>query len=105
MKFLKSFMGHEHLDSRQRGEGQAGFPGTYPAQFGGLNAGYVDYLVGLATAPESTIEIRVAKPAKFLSARERANPFLAAQGPQGLVRNVFGFILGSFVDRSGISRR
>ena len=82
MKFLKSFMGHEHLDSRQRGEGQAGFPGTYPVQFGGLNTGYVDYLVGLATAPESTIEIRVAKPAKFLSARERANPFLAAQGPQ-----------------------
>ena len=38
--WLKRFQGHEHLDSTQRDEGKAGFPGTYSATFSQLNALY-----------------------------------------------------------------
>lgn len=80
--WLKHFQGHEHLDSCARGEGTAGFPGTYSASFSQLKTTpYPEYLSAFSTEPETTIEVKIVKPAKRLSARERANPFLAKQGP------------------------
>ena len=82
VNWLKTFRGHEHLDSVKRSEGNAGFPGTYSATFSQLKTTpYPEYLSALGTEPESTIEVKIVKPAKRLSARERANPYLNAQGP------------------------
>ena len=39
------------------------------------------YLSALGTEPNSSIEVKVIKPAKRLSARERANPYLNKAGP------------------------
>lgn len=81
--WLKRFQGHEHLDSTARSEGNCGFPGTYSATFSQLATTPFDkYLEALGTEPETTIEVKIVKPAKRLSARERANPYLAKQGPQ-----------------------
>ena len=80
--WLGKFRGHEHLDSTARGEGSAGFPGTYSATFSQLvTTPFPEYLAALGTEPESTVEVKIIKPQKFLSARERANPYLAKQGP------------------------
>eukprot|EP00629_Pelagomonadales_sp_RCC1024_P004287 CAMPEP_0119291854 /NCGR_PEP_ID=MMETSP1329-20130426/43134_1 /TAXON_ID=114041 /ORGANISM="Genus nov. species nov., Strain RCC1024" /LENGTH=83 /DNA_ID=CAMNT_0007292683 /DNA_START=74 /DNA_END=321 /DNA_ORIENTATION=+ len=34
--WLAKFQGHEHLESKSRQKGAAGFPGTYSAEFGQL---------------------------------------------------------------------
>ena len=81
VNWLKEFQDHGHLDSVSRGQGNAGFPGTYPAAFSQLRSTFPDYLTALGTEPETTIEVKIVKPQKRLSARERANPFLQAQGP------------------------
>lgn len=80
--WLKRFRGHEHLDSRTRREGNCGFPGTYSASFDQLRTTpFNEYLTALGSEPNSSIEVKVVKPQKRLSARERANPYLNKQGP------------------------
>jgi len=80
--WLKRFKGHEHLDSRLRREGSCGFPGTYSATFDQLKTTpFNEYLTALGTEPDSSIEVKYVKPARYLSARERANPYLNKQGP------------------------
>ena len=75
--WLKRFGNHEHLDSKIRREGNCGFPGTYSATFDQLKTTpFTSYLSALGTEPDSSIEVRVIKPMRRLSARERANPYL-----------------------------
>ena len=82
--WLKRFGGHEHLDSRTRREGNCGFPGTYSAAFDQLRTmPFNEYLTALGTEPNSSIEVKVVKPQKRLSARERANPYLNKQVRRG----------------------
>jgi hypothetical protein len=86
--WLKKFQGHEHLDSTARSEGNAGFPGSYSSTFSQLETTpYSKYLSALGSEPDTTIEVKITKPAKRLSARERANPYLAKQGPQVEIYN------------------
>mmetsp|Transcript_22597 Transcript_22597/g.70846 ORF Transcript_22597/g.70846 Transcript_22597/m.70846 type:complete len:440 (-) Transcript_22597:48-1367(-) len=82
VNWLKSFRGHEHLDSRARRSGQAGFPGTYNMAFSLLTTPYAEYLSAMGEAPDEIIEVELATPRKRLSARERANPFLAKQAAE-----------------------
>jgi len=80
--WLKRFKGHEHLDSRRRREGHCGMPGTYSATFDQLKiTPFPEYLTALGTEPDSSIEVSFIKPARRLSARERANPYLNKQVP------------------------
>lgn len=75
--WLKRFENHEHLDSKIRREGNCGFPGTYSATFNQLRTTpFTSYLSALGTEPDSSIEVKVIKPMRRLSARERANPYL-----------------------------
>jgi len=75
---LKRFKGHEHLDSKMRGEGNCGVPGTYSATFNQLRTTpFPKYLSALGIEPDSSIEVKVIKPQRRLSARERANPYIS----------------------------
>jgi len=83
VNWLKRFEGHDHLDSNSRREGNCGFPETYSAAFDQLRTlPFPKYLSALGTEPDSTIEVKVVKPARRLSARERANPYLNKEGPK-----------------------
>ena len=76
--WLKRFKGHEHLDSKMRGEGNCGVPGTYSATFNQLRTTpFPKYLSALGIEPDSSIEVKVIKPQRRLSARERANPYIS----------------------------
>mmetsp|Transcript_35548 Transcript_35548/g.82544 ORF Transcript_35548/g.82544 Transcript_35548/m.82544 type:complete len:413 (-) Transcript_35548:88-1326(-) len=80
VSWLKKFQGHEHLDSRLRGEGRIGPLGSYELSFDRLAVTpFPEYLKALGTEPDSVIEVSYVKPARRLSARERANPYLNKQ--------------------------
>jgi len=74
--WLKSFQSHEHLDSNNRRAGAGGFPGTYSAAFNQFNMPYKEYLEALGTGEKSVVEV-LTPARRRLSAREKANPFLA----------------------------
>jgi len=63
-KWLKDFLGHEHLDAK----------GDFTS-LGGLNVGWLSYLEQLYRAEPQTVVIELAPPR--LSAQQQRNPFLA----------------------------
>ncbi|KAL9189234.1 hypothetical protein ACHAXT_011724 [Thalassiosira profunda] len=72
-KWLRGFLGHDHLDDRGRFN-----------ELDGLcveGAGWRGYLPRLEEAPPLTITVQLAPPR--LSAQQRRNPYLAAQASEG----------------------
>ena len=84
VSWLAKFEDHEHLDSTGRHAGAAGFPGTYRMAFGQLKMPFEDYLTALGDAPDDVVEVELAAPPKRLSARQRANPYLAKQAQKSM---------------------